>query len=131
MVFCAREWCCIGAAVSGDDHGRHCFDRMLENEERLCGEFAVFYHSYSFAGASRLCSSLHASARAAARERADAEERVETRATVLARRTALLYEVQAAVAAVLFRFKSKYSSLPRLLVKPFLKVRGRLNHTVA
>jgi hypothetical protein len=40
--------------------------RMLENEERLAGEFAVFYHSYSFA--------------------------------------ALLYEVQAAVAAVLFRF---------------------------
>lgn len=32
---------------------------------------------------------------------------------------ALLYEVQAAVAAVLFRFKSEYASLPRLLWKPF------------
>jgi len=32
---------------------------------------------------------------------------------------ALLYEVQAAVAAVLFRFKSQFASLPRLLWKPF------------
>ena len=32
---------------------------------------------------------------------------------------ALLYEVQAAVGAVLFRFKSEASSLPRLLFKPF------------
>merc|ERR1719320_1055686 len=32
---------------------------------------------------------------------------------------ALLYEVQAAVAAVLFRFKSQFATLPRLLWKPF------------
>eukprot|EP00658_Telonema_sp_P-2_P072319 TRINITY_DN61474_c0_g1_i1.p1 TRINITY_DN61474_c0_g1~~TRINITY_DN61474_c0_g1_i1.p1 ORF type:complete len:497 (+),score=126.85 TRINITY_DN61474_c0_g1_i1:144-1634(+) len=32
---------------------------------------------------------------------------------------ALLYEVQAAVAAVLFRFKSEFASLPRLLWGPF------------
>eukprot|EP01062_Namystynia_karyoxenos_P054967 TRINITY_DN455_c0_g1_i1.p1 TRINITY_DN455_c0_g1~~TRINITY_DN455_c0_g1_i1.p1 ORF type:complete len:650 (+),score=228.05 TRINITY_DN455_c0_g1_i1:93-2042(+) len=32
---------------------------------------------------------------------------------------ALLYEVQAAVASVLFRFKSQYATLPRLLWKPF------------
>ena len=54
---------------------------MLENEERLAGEYAVFYHSYSYA--------------------------------------ALLYEVQAAIAAVLFRFRSNFASLPRLLKQPF------------
>eukprot|EP00667_Euglena_gracilis_P008044 EG_transcript_8141 len=70
-----------GPVVSGDAHGSHCFDRMLENEARLCGEWAVFYHSYSVA--------------------------------------ALLYEVQAAVAAVLFRFKSTFAVLPRLLLKGF------------
>ncbi len=70
-----------GPAVSKDKHGSKCFDRMIENEKRLCGEWAVFYHSYSFA--------------------------------------ALLYEVQAAVACVLFRFKSSFSSLPRLLTAPF------------
>jgi len=67
--------------VAKDPHGKHCFDEMLKREKQLCGEFAVFYHSYSFA--------------------------------------ALLYEVQAAVAAVLFRFKSEYASLPRLLKKPY------------
>jgi hypothetical protein len=71
----------LGHAVESDDHGTYCFMRMLENEERLAGEFAVFYHSYSFA--------------------------------------ALLYEVQAAVAAVLFRFRSNFASLPRLLKAPF------------
>eukprot|EP00667_Euglena_gracilis_P006201 EG_transcript_6249 len=70
-----------GPVVSRDAHGRHCFDRMLENEARLCGEWAVFYHSYSMA--------------------------------------ALLYEVQTAVAAVLFRFKSTFAVLPRLLMKGF------------
>jgi hypothetical protein len=64
-----------------DPHGKHCFDRMLSREKQLCGEWAVFYHSYSFA--------------------------------------ALLYEVQAAVASVLFRFKSEFATLPRLLKKPF------------
>ena len=47
----------------------------------MCGEWAVFYHSYSAA--------------------------------------ALLYEVQAAVAAVLFRFKSSFAVMPRLLLKGF------------
>jgi len=70
-----------GPAVSKDKHGRKCFDEMLENEKRFCGEWVVFYHSYSAA--------------------------------------ALLYEVQAAVAAVLFRFKSQFAALPRLLWKPF------------
>jgi hypothetical protein len=71
----------LGFAVEKDAHGTYCFMRMLENEERLCAEYAVFYHSYSFA--------------------------------------ALLYEVQAAVAAVLFRFRSNFASLPRLLKAPF------------
>lgn len=54
-----------GATVKGDTHATMCFDKMLENEARLSGEWAVFYNSYSMA--------------------------------------ALLFEVQAAVAAVLFR----------------------------
>eukprot|EP00913_Durusdinium_trenchii_P028900 g27097.t1 len=51
------------------------------NEKEFCGEWVVFYHSYSSA--------------------------------------ALLYEVQAAVASVLFRFKAEFASLPRLLCAPF------------
>jgi hypothetical protein len=70
-----------GTVISKDKHGTRCFDKMLENEGRLCGEWAVFYHSYSAA--------------------------------------ALLYEVQAAVASVLFRFKSTFAVLPRLLLKGF------------
>ena len=70
--------------VYKDAHGKICFDRMLSREKQLCGEWAVLYHSYSFA--------------------------------------ALLYEVQAAVAAVLFRFKSEYATLPRLLKEPFLEL---------
>eukprot|EP00049_Salpingoeca_infusionum_P002517 m.57750 g.57750 ORF g.57750 m.57750 type:complete len:614 (-) comp11627_c0_seq3:257-2098(-) len=70
-----------GAAVNGNAHAKQCFDKMLENEARLCGEWACFYSSYSLA--------------------------------------ALLFEVQAAVAAVLFRFKSVFAPLPRLLKKPF------------
>ena len=70
-----------GVVVSKDKHGTACFDRMLDNEVRLCGEWAVFYHSYSAA--------------------------------------ALLYEVQAAVAAVLFRFRSAFAVLPRLLLSGF------------
>lgn len=53
----------------------------MKMKKKLCGEFAVFYHSYSLA--------------------------------------ALLYEVQASVAAVLFRFRSQYTSLPRLLKSHF------------
>jgi hypothetical protein len=67
--------------VGKDPHAKNCFDKMLSREKQLCGEWAVFYHSYSFA--------------------------------------ALLYEVQAAVAAVLFRFKSEFATLPRLLKAPF------------
>lgn len=59
---------------------------MVKNEQRLCGEWAVFYHSYSHA--------------------------------------ALLYEVMAAVAAVIFRFKSTFASLPRLQMITFKKLRG-------
>eukprot|EP00760_Papus_ankaliazontas_P001921 PhM_4_TR10735/c0_g2_i1/m.81976 len=71
----------FGPAVSKDKHGKMCFEKMLEREQHLAGEWAVFYHSYSFA--------------------------------------ALLYEVQASVAAVLFRFQSQYGTLPRLLKEPF------------
>lgn len=67
-----------------DPHGKLCFDRMLSREKQLAGEWAVFYHSYSFA--------------------------------------ALLYEVQAAVAAVLFRFKSEFATLPRLRKAPFNEI---------
>ncbi|CAJ1399435.1 unnamed protein product [Effrenium voratum] len=70
-----------GPIVSKDEHGRKCFDEMLQNEKEFCGEWVAFYHSYSSA--------------------------------------ALLYEVQAAVASVLFRFKAEFAALPRLLCKPF------------
>jgi hypothetical protein len=70
--------------VGKDPHGKSCFDRMLSREKQLAGDWAVFYHSYSFA--------------------------------------ALLYEVQAAVASVLFRFQSQYATLPRLLKEPFNEI---------
>mmetsp|Transcript_23777 Transcript_23777/g.53943 ORF Transcript_23777/g.53943 Transcript_23777/m.53943 type:complete len:565 (-) Transcript_23777:107-1801(-) len=70
-----------GPVVSKDKHGSACFDDMLKNEKEFCGEWAVFYHSYSSA--------------------------------------AILYEVQAAVAAVLFRFKSEFAALPRIICAPF------------
>eukprot|EP00755_Sulcionema_specki_P007120 Sspe_Gene.37359::Locus_18028_Transcript_1_1_Confidence_1.000_Length_1436::g.37359::m.37359 len=73
--------CGYGAAVTANKHASKCFDEMLGRERKLAGEWAVCYHSYSFA--------------------------------------ALLYEVQAAVASVLFRFGSQFSSLPRLLKEPF------------
>jgi len=66
-----------GPTVSKDEHGSKCFDEMLRNEKEFCGEWAVFYHSYSCA--------------------------------------AILYEVQAAVASVLFRFKAEFAGLPRIL----------------
>lgn len=62
-------------------HGKECFLEFERNERKMCGEWAVFYHSYSFA--------------------------------------ALLYEVQAAVGAVLFRFRSQFATLPRILVHEF------------
>lgn len=67
--------------LEGNAHAKECFRRFAQNENKLCGEWAVFYHSYSFA--------------------------------------ALIYEVQAAVGSVLFRFRSQYAPLPRLLVKDF------------
>jgi len=54
---------------------------MLENEAEFCGEWVVFYHSYSAA--------------------------------------AILYEVQAAVGSVLFRFKAEFAGLPRILAHGF------------
>mmetsp|Transcript_18711 Transcript_18711/g.51527 ORF Transcript_18711/g.51527 Transcript_18711/m.51527 type:complete len:510 (-) Transcript_18711:222-1751(-) len=65
-------------------HAQECFDKFAKNEARLCGEWAVFYHSYSFA--------------------------------------ALVYEVQAAVGSVLFRFRSQYATLPRILVHEFNEI---------
>eukprot|EP00434_Breviolum_minutum_P011401 symbB.v1.2.010057.t1/scaffold636.1/size252712/12 len=38
-----------GPIVSKDEHGRKCFDEMLKNEKEFCGEWVVFYHSYSSA----------------------------------------------------------------------------------
>lgn len=70
--------------LQGNTHAEECFRRFQQNEEKLCGEWAVFYHSYSFA--------------------------------------ALIYEVQAAVGSVLFRFRSQYAPLPRLLVKDFAEI---------
>jgi len=67
----------FGPTVSKDAHGSKCFDEMLQHEAEFCGEWAVFYHSYSCA--------------------------------------AILYEVQAAVASVLFRFKAEFAGLPRIL----------------
>jgi len=67
--------------LEGNPHAQKCFAQFEKNESRLCGEFAVFYHSYSFA--------------------------------------ALIYEVHAAVGSVLFRFRSQYATLPRILVHEF------------
>lgn len=74
-----RGWAKVsfGPVISKNKHATHCFEKMLENEQRNCGEWATFYHSYN-----------HAS---------------------------LIYEVQAAIASVLFRFKSAYAPLPRLM----------------
>merc|ERR1712008_171815 len=57
---------------------------MGKNEEQLCANYAVFYHSYSWA--------------------------------------ALLYEVRAAIAAVLFGFPSSVSPLPRLHESDYVNV---------
>lgn len=67
--------------LKDNTHAQDCFALFAKNEEKLCGEWAVFYHSYSFA--------------------------------------ALLYEVHAAVGAVLFRFRSQFATLPRILVHEF------------
>jgi len=70
--------------LEGNQHAKDCFRSFGQNETKLCGEWAVFYHSYSF--------------------------------------SALIYEVQAAVGSVLFRFRSQYAPLPRLLVKDFEQI---------
>lgn len=62
-------------------HAQACFNEFAGNEERLCGEWAVFYHSYSFA--------------------------------------ALIYELQAAIAAALFGFPASKCTLPRILLADF------------
>lgn len=67
--------------LKDNTHAQGCFAMFAKNEEKLSGEWAVFYHSYSFA--------------------------------------ALIYEVHAAVGAVLFRFRSQYATLPRILVHEF------------
>merc|ERR1711972_967591 len=74
----------FGPLVSNDKHGTKCFDEMLKNEKEFCGEWVVFYHSYSCA--------------------------------------AILYEVQAAVGSVLFRFKAEFAGLPRILAHGFKKI---------
>jgi hypothetical protein len=61
-----------------DAHAKACFQDLLMTEEKMCGEWAMFYHSYST--------------------------------------SALIYEVQAAIAAVLFGFRSQNGALPRILV---------------
>lgn len=70
--------------LHGNPHAEECFRKFQDNERKYCGEWAVFYHSYSFA--------------------------------------ALIYEVQAAVGSVLFRFRSQYATLPRILVKDFAEI---------
>mmetsp|Transcript_72690 Transcript_72690/g.225808 ORF Transcript_72690/g.225808 Transcript_72690/m.225808 type:complete len:508 (+) Transcript_72690:68-1591(+) len=70
--------------LDDNPHAQECFAKFGQNEMRLCGEWAVFYHSYSFA--------------------------------------ALVYEVQAAVGSVLFRFRSQYATLPRILVHEFNEI---------
>eukprot|EP00928_Gymnodinium_smaydae_P004328 TRINITY_DN11484_c0_g6_i1.p1 TRINITY_DN11484_c0_g6~~TRINITY_DN11484_c0_g6_i1.p1 ORF type:complete len:476 (+),score=75.33 TRINITY_DN11484_c0_g6_i1:84-1511(+) len=72
------------SVLEAHPHAQECFRAFEANELRLCGEYAVFYHSYSFA--------------------------------------ALLYEVNAAVGSVLFRFRSQYATLPRILVHEFERV---------
>jgi len=69
--------------LNGNVHAKTCFQDLLMTEEKMCAEWAVFYHSYST--------------------------------------SALIYEVQAAIAAVLFGFRSQNGTLPRLLVNDFVK----------
>ena len=68
-------------AFAGNEHALECFNILLATEEKMCGEWAAFYHSYSFA--------------------------------------ALIYEVHAAVGSVLFRFRSQYGTLPRIIMHDF------------
>lgn len=74
----------IAKYLEGNKHAQTCFEQFEKNEIKYCGEWAVCYHSYSFA--------------------------------------ALIYEVHAAVASVLFRFRSSYAALPRILVHQFHEI---------
>ena len=77
-----------------------CFSQFEANEARLCGEWAVFYHSCAqlcyFAQACQVRSDLEAFARYSF--------------------AALIYEVHAAVGSVLFRFRSQLQ--PQQIVLP-------------
>mmetsp|Transcript_45036 Transcript_45036/g.104320 ORF Transcript_45036/g.104320 Transcript_45036/m.104320 type:complete len:558 (+) Transcript_45036:167-1840(+) len=70
-----------GLAEAEKKHFNQVFGEMANQERKMCAEWAVFYHSYSYA--------------------------------------ALIYEVHAAVGAVLFRYRSQFAPLPRLLVREF------------
>lgn len=39
----------IGKYLDGNPHARSCFEEFEQHELKYCGEWAVFYHSYSFA----------------------------------------------------------------------------------
>lgn len=69
--------------LSSNVHAKTCFQDLLMTEEKMCGEWAFLYHSYST--------------------------------------SALMYEVQAAIAAVLFGFRSQNGTLPRILMSDFAK----------
>jgi len=69
--------------LSSNAHAKTCFQDLLMTEEKMCGEWAFLYHSYST--------------------------------------SALMYEVQAAIAAVLFGFRSQNGTLPRILVQDFIE----------
>lgn len=69
------------SVLESNSHALECFAEFWKHEEDLCEDWAVFYHSYSFA--------------------------------------ALLYEVHAAVGAMLFGFASELGTLPRILAGDF------------
>lgn len=70
--------------LQNSEHASGCFAKMADHEKVLCEDWAVFYHTYSYA--------------------------------------ALIYELQAAVAAVLYQFPSRQSTLPRILVSDFARL---------
>jgi len=71
--------------ITSDPHAKKCFEDAWAKEQKLAGDWAVFYHSYNHGAA-------------------------------------LIYEVQAALAEVLFRFDASYSSLPRILRGSFASI---------
>lgn len=70
--------------LEGNSHAQECFREFERHEKELCGEYAVFYHSYSY--------------------------------------SALLYEVNTALASILCGFHLQNSVLPRLLYAPFNEI---------